>query len=56
MQMLAEYPCNGDIVVYSLWGNSVSEVFFAITDASLSASPCGDAQLLWYNGHTLVPI
>ena len=56
VQMLAEYPCNGDIVVYSLWGNSVSEVFFAITDASLSASPCGDAQLLWYNGHTLVPI
>ena len=54
VEILMNYGCGGPIQVQSLWGNSVSEVFFALTDTS--QPDCGRIKLLWYNGVKLTAI
>ena len=53
--ILANYACGGPIQVQAIWGNSVSEVFFAVTNASPDSN-CGRIEVLWYNGVELTAI
>jgi len=33
-----------------MWGNSSTEVFFAVTDYAFQSYACGTAFLLWFDG------
>ena len=44
-----ELPCDGNSRVWSVWGNSATEVFLAYETGN-STIGCGDIALKWWDG------
>lgn len=56
LQVLADYPCDGQRSVMGLWGNSTDEVFFASQTVDPLDASCSGIRLKWFDGKTVSPL